>query len=274
MRTLHGDLAKMRTAATTPIGYDLPVGEEQLELNALLGATLRIRFSGDIFCVACGRKTKKSFHQGHCYPCFRSLASCDVCMVKPELCHYTAGTCRQPDWGVAHCMQPHYVYLANSSGLKVGITRATQIPTRWLDQGAVQGLPIFLAASRYLAGLVEVAMKNYVADRTNWRKMLKGDPPRCDMPAQRDALVEQCRDDIDHITKTAGEGRIVLLPTEPTRRFKFPVQRYPQRLIAHNFDKQPEVKGTLIGIKGQYLMFDTGVLNVRKFAGYRVTLEG
>ena len=274
MRTLHGDLAKMHTAATTPVAYDLPVGEERLGLNALLGTTLRIRFWGDIFCVACGRKTKKSFHQGHCYPCSQSLASCDMCIVKPELCHYAAGTCRQPDWGLAHCMQPHYVYLANSSGLKVGITRATQIPTRWLDQGAVQALPIFRVASRYLAGLVEVAMKKHVADRTDWRKMLKGEPQPCDMPAQRDALVERCQDDIGHIAKTAGEGRIVPLSAEQTRSFTFPVEHYPQKLVTHNLDKRPEVEGTLIGVKGQYLMFDTGVLNVRKFAGYRVTVEG
>ena len=274
MRTLHGELAKMRTAATTPVAYTLPVGGEGLALNGLLGSRLRIRSQGEICCVACGRKTKKSFQQGHCYPCSQSLASCDICIVKPELCHYAAGTCRQPDWGLAHCMQPHYVYLANSSGLKVGITRASQIPTRWLDQGAVQALPVFRVASRYLAGLIEVALKKYVADRTDWRKMLRGEPPPCDLPAQRDALIERCQDEIGRIATTAGEGQVIPLLAEPARRFRFPVERYADKLVSHNLDKRPEVEGTLTGVKGQYLMFDTGVLNVRKFAGYRVTVEG
>lgn len=278
MSTLHGDLRKMRTAAATPVSYSLPVGDEQLALNALLGKTLRVTFSGEIFCVGCGRKTKQSFNQGHCYPCFRNLASCDMCIVKPELCHYAAGTCREPEWGLAHCMQPHYVYLANSSGLKVGITRAPQIPTRWLDQGAVQALPIFRVQSRYLAGLIEVAMKKHVADRTDWRRMLKGEPEPCDMLERRDALAELCQEDIAQAVqitaKTTGEGKIALLSDEQPQAFTFPVQRYPQKVSAHNFDKRPQVEGTLMGIKGQYLIFDTGVLNVRKFAGYRVTVEG
>jgi hypothetical protein len=175
-------------------------------------------------------------------------------------------------------MQPHYVYLANSSGLKVGITRAPQIPTRWLDQGAVQALPIFRVQSRYLAGLIEVAMKKHVADRTDWRRMLKGEPEPCDMLERRDALAELCQEDIAQavqtIAKTIGEEKITLLSDEQPQTFTFPIQRYPQKVSAHNFDKRPQVEGTLMGIKGQYLIFDTGVLNVRKFAGYRVTVEG
>ncbi len=277
MSTLQGDLRKMRVMVDTPhtpVSYSLPVGDEELPLNALLGKTLRITFGGEIFCVACGRKTKKSFNQGHCYPCFQNLASCDMCIVKPELCHYAAGTCREPDWGLAHCMQPHYVYLANSSGLKVGITRAPQIPTRWLDQGAVQALPIFRVQSRYLAGLIEVAMKQHVADRTDWRRMLKGEPEPCDMVERRDALVELCQDNIAAAAEKVGEETVTPLLEEQAQTFTFPIQRYPQKVSAHNFDKRPQVEGTLMGMKGQYLIFDTGVLNVRKFSGYRVTVEG
>ena len=271
---LQGDVRKMRVAPETPVAYCLPVGDEELPLNPLVGQTLRLTFGGEIYCVACGRKTKKSFNQGHCYPCFQHLASCDMCIVKPELCHYAAGTCREPEWGLAHCMQPHYVYLANSSGLKVGITRAPQIPTRWLDQGAVQALPIFRVQSRYLAGLIEVAMKQHVADRTDWRKMLKGEPELCDMVGRRDALIDLCRGDIEAVSKTVGEESLSLLREEEPHTFTFPVQAYPKNVSAHNFDKRPQVEGTLMGIKGQYLIFDTGVLNVRKFAGYRVTVEG
>ena len=271
---LQGDLRKMRVAPERPVAYCLPVGDQELPLNPFLGQTLRLTFGGEIYCLACGRKIKKSFNQGHCYPCFQNLASCDMCIVKPELCHYAAGTCREPDWGLAHCMQPHYVYLANSSGLKVGITRAPQIPTRWLDQGAVQALPIFRVQSRYLAGLIEVALKQHVADRTDWRKMLKGEPEPCDMIERRDALVDLCQDDLTAAGKTVGEEKIALLADEQPHTFTFPVQTYPQKVSAHNLDKRPQVEGTLMGIKGQYLIFDTGVLNVRKFAGYRVTVEG
>lgn len=270
---LRGDLRKMLVVPDTPVAYRLPVGDQELHLNPLVGQALRLTFDGEICCLACGRKTKKSFNQGHCYPCFQSLASCDLCIVKPELCHYVAGTCREPEWGLAHCMQPHYVYLANSSGLKVGITRAPQIPTRWLDQGAVQALPIFRVQSRYLAGLIEVAMKTHVADRTDWRKMLKGEPEPRDLIERRDALVDLCHEDIDVAAKTVGEAPVSLLRGEQPRTFTFPVLTYPQKVSAHNFDKRPRVEGTLTGVKGQYLIFDTGVLNVRKFAGYRVTVE-
>ena len=164
---MQGNLRKMRTQPGPPVGYRLPVGEQEVALNPLLGETVRLTFSGEIHCVACGRKTKKSFNQGYCYPCFQSLAQCDLCIVKPELCHYAQGTCREPEWGEAHCMQPHYVYVA-----KVGITS----DSGWMDQGAVQALPIFRVQSRYQAGLLEVIFKQHIADRTNWQRMLKGEP--------------------------------------------------------------------------------------------------
>ena len=138
-----GSLEKMTTQLAEPVQYRLPVGDAELELNPLLGQRLELRYSGRIFCVNCQKKTAKSFNQGYCYPCFIKLAQCDMCIMKPETCHYAAGTCREPSWGEEFCFQPHIVYLANSSGIKVGITRQTQIPTRWIDQGAVQALPVF-----------------------------------------------------------------------------------------------------------------------------------
>ncbi|MGL4475007.1 MAG: DUF2797 domain-containing protein, partial [Shewanella sp.] len=141
---MQGTLVKMRTHldADNGVQYHLPVGDQSLHLNPVIGKTLTLNFSGQIFCCHCGKKTKKSYAQGHCYPCMQKLASCDMCIMKPETCHYDQGTCREPEWGQKNCYTPHYVYLANTSGLKVGITRHTQIPTRWLDQGATQGLPI------------------------------------------------------------------------------------------------------------------------------------
>src|SRR5690625_1150681 len=123
-----GSLRKMAVAPGEPARYALPLGEESVPLNPFLGQEVRLQFRGAIHCIHCGRKSSKSFNQGYCYPCFRSLARCDTCIVRPELCHYFEGTCREPEWGDAHCMIPHIVYLANSTGTKVGITRHTQLP--------------------------------------------------------------------------------------------------------------------------------------------------
>ena len=164
----------MRTELVDPVHYQLPVGEVLIDLNPLLGQEISLVYSGKIFCIECARKTNKSFNQGYCFPCLRRLAACDTCIVRPELCHYHEGTCREPQWGEAHCMQPHVVYLANSSGLKVGITRKTQVPTRWIDQGAIQALPIVEVDTRLQSGLIETALKSTVNDKTDWRRMLKG----------------------------------------------------------------------------------------------------
>lgn len=115
-----GNIEKMIVSQAAPVNYQLPIGEARVDMNAAIGKQIRLKFDGEIHCVACGRLTKKSFNQGHCYPCFRALASCDMCIMKPETCHFALGTCREPEWALSHCMQPHYVYLANSSGIKVG----------------------------------------------------------------------------------------------------------------------------------------------------------
>ena len=272
MEMLRGNLRKMIATDEQPVAYTLPLGNERLPVNPLLGKTLRLVYSGRIQCVGCGQLTKKSFNQGFCFRCFSTLAQCDLCIVKPELCHFAKGTCREPEWGQAHCMQPHYVYLANASGLKVGITRGNQIPTRWLDQGAVQALPVMLVQTRHHAGLVEVIFKKHISDRTDWRKMLKGEPETHDLAAQREDLFSRCEKDLASVSEGDIENSLTRLAKEAVRTFVYPVLTYPTRVTALNLDKTPTVEGTLLGVKGQYLIFDTGVLNVRKFAGYDVAI--
>ncbi|WP_153944945.1 DUF2797 domain-containing protein, partial [Acinetobacter baumannii] len=70
-----------------------------------------------------------------------------------------------------HCMIPHYVYLALSSGVKVGLTRKNNEKKRWVDQGAVRAIPIAEVPTRKMAGELEVYLTQYVADKTDWRKM-------------------------------------------------------------------------------------------------------
>ncbi|MDX1692544.1 MAG: DUF2797 domain-containing protein [Ketobacteraceae bacterium] len=266
-----GTLRKLRTELNDPVTYQLPIGDNLQPLNELIGDCIRLHHTGKIFCIHCGRKTSKSFSQGFCYPCFRKLAQCDTCIVKPETCHYDAGTCREPEWAQSHCFQPHYVYLANSSGVKVGITRENQIPTRWMDQGAIQALPIAKVNSRFLSGLFEVALAEHIADKTNWRTMLKGDVSPIDLPARRDELLSTCKAKIDDLRIRFGEDSLELLD-EPVVDIHYPVEVFPTKVSTHNFDKKPDVSGQLMGIKGQYLMLDTGVINIRKFAGYEIEL--
>jgi hypothetical protein len=270
---ISGGVAKMVTVLGEMVQYRLPLGEELIGLNEYIGHSIKLRHEGTIHCVACGRKTKKSYSQGHCYPCSQKLASCDLCIMKPETCHYAAGTCREPQWGEANCMRDHFVYLANTSGLKVGITRGTQIPTRWMDQGATQALPIFRVANRLLSGLVEVICKEHVADRTDWRRMLKGDGEPMNLAARRDELLALCETQLQALIAEQGEGVIERLPEEKVVTIRYPVSEYPAKVTALNLDKTPEVEGVLKGIKGQYLILESGVLNIRKYGGYDVTLE-
>jgi len=272
METLRSNLRKMIATDEQPVAYTLPFGNERLPVNPLLGKTLRLAYNGQIQCIGCRQLTKKSFNQGFCFRCFSTLAQCDLCIVKPELCHFAKGTCREPEWGQAHCIQPHYVYLANASGLKVGITRGNQIPTRWLDQGAVQALPVMLVQTRHHAGLVEVIFKKHISDRTDWRKMLKGEPETHDLAAQREDLFSRCEKDLASVSEGGVENSLTRLAKEAVRTFVYPVLTYPTRVTALNLDKTSTVEGTLLGVKGQYLIFDTGVLNVRKFAGYNVEI--
>ncbi|MCB1649986.1 MAG: DUF2797 domain-containing protein [Pseudomonadales bacterium] len=262
----------MITRLEAPVAYSLPIGDTRVPLNPLLGKTVALRYSGQINCVHCGRNTNKSFNQGYCYPCFQSLAQCDSCIIHPEKCHYDLGTCREPEWGEEFCMQDHIVYLANSSGVKVGITRATQIPTRWIDQGAVQALAIIRVRSRLQSGSLEVLFKQHVADKTNWRDMLKGSDHATDLFAERDRLVAECRKDIDDLQQRFGFHAISVLSGIDPVQIEYPVLSYPEKINSFNFDTAPEVEGTLLGIKGQYLIFDTGVINMRRFAGYNLEL--
>lgn len=274
MESYSGQLAKMAVSLPSDnlAQYQMVLGQPCAEMNPLLGQTIELSYSGEIYCQNCQRLTKKSYSGGFCFPCSQKLAQCDLCFMKPETCHYAEGTCREPEWGEAVCMQDHIVYLANSSGLKVGITRINQVPTRWIDQGATQALPIFRVQSRYQSGLVEVMFKQHVSDRTDWRKMLKADADPLDLAQQRQQLFEACSNEIAGLQQQFGESAIQMLEAENQVEISYPVTQYPNKVSSLNFDKTPVIRGTLMGIKGQYLMLDNGVLNLRKFTGYQIQM--
>jgi hypothetical protein len=261
------------------VHYQLPLAglgdqsdRQSIELNPLIGKFITLSFSGAIACKHCGKKTKKSYAQGFCYPCMAKLAQCDLCIMKPETCHFHLGTCKEPEWGEKHCMVDHYVYLANSSGLKVGITRHTQLPTRWIDQGACQALPIFKVRTRLQSGLVETALAEFISDKTNWRAMLKGSPEPIDLKERAKELMPKIADKLASLRLEFGDDAITALD-EKVQEINYPVSEYLTKISSFNFDKTNEVSGVLLGIKGQYLIFDKGVINMRKFSSYQINME-
>ncbi|MBM95211.1 MAG: hypothetical protein CMI09_05120 [Oceanospirillaceae bacterium] len=242
-------------------------------LNAYLNGHIEIEWSGLVFCQHCNRKSRKSYGQGYCYPCFTRLAQCDTCMMSPERCHFHQGTCREPSWAEQVCFQPHLVYLSNTSGLKVGITRSTQLPTRWIDQGAAQAVVLAQVSSRRLSGLIEDRIREQMSDKTNWRQLLKSEPPELDLVDIRNSLIQQLKPELLGIAEPFGPDALFFPENGGTRAFQYPVLSYPTKVSSFNLDKTPKIGGRLMGIKGQYLLLDGGVINLRRFSGYEVSLN-
>lgn len=269
----RGALDKMSARLESPVQYAFRLGDAQVPVNPLIGRTVRLEYLGEIHCCHCGRRTKKSFAQGYCYPCFTKLAQCDSCIMSPEKCHFEEGSCREPEWGERFCMTDHVVYLANSSGAKVGITRATQVPTRWIDQGARQALPIMRVATRQQSGFVEDLLRSQVTDRTNWRALLKGEAEPLDLVALREQIFDACAEGIVALQQRFGLQAIQPVIDMDPIDISYPVEAYLAKITSFDLDKTPVVEGTLQGIKGQYLIFDTGVINVRKFTAYQLAIS-
>lgn len=259
-----GNLRKMIGTLADVVQYSLPLGDERLDMNARIGTPVRFEYEGQINCIECGRLTKKSFGQGFCFPCFRSSPSASECILRPELCRAHEGEARDMAWAQTHCLTEQVVYLAKSSAVKVGITRNSQVPTRWIDQGASEAIVFARVPNRYTAGVVEVAMKEHLTDRTNWQRMLKNEIADADLVERKTTLIET----LD------AELRQYVDPDDKVWAIEYPVETFPAKVKSVGFDKLPIIEGTLAGIKGQYLIFDDNrVLNIRKHNGYFVTMS-
>ncbi len=244
-----------------------------IPMNQFLGKVITLEFTGHIYCQNCLKKTKSSFSGGYCYPCSMKLAACDMCILKPETCHYHLGTCREPKFGEDFCFQDHVVYVANSSGPKVGITRVNQIPTRFIDQGATQALPIFQVKSRRMSGLIESELSKIIRDKTDWRKMLKGDSEFVDLKSLRAEIYRDFGEFIDEL-EHSYQSEVQFLEDSSEIDLRFPVEKYPEKVLSLSFAKNPKITGTLQGIKGQYLIFEQGVLNVRTHTSHEIIFHG
>lgn len=260
--TISFSLHKMESAYADPVRYYLNSPDQKLCVNDLLGCELEIQYKNQINCIKCGAVTKTSFAQGYCYPCFMSAPETEDCVLRPELCQAHNHIARDMEYAERNCLIDHYVYMALSGGLKVGVTRYTQKPFRWIDQGAQQAIILAKTPNRFLAGCIEVALKKHFADKTNWRKMLSGD-----LQTEINLVKEKQRaGNLLHI-----DFREYISTDNDITFINYPVRNYPIKIKSIGFDKNNVIRGILSGIKGQYLIFDSGeVINIRKHSGYLV----
>lgn len=259
----QGVLKKMLTENAQPIQYYLSLDEDFIHLNQKINSQLSIKFA-HYQCKNC-QKNKKIYRQGFCYSCFEKSPKAGQWIMHPEKSKaHLDEEDRDLEYEKKVQLQPHIVYFANSSNVKVGVTRKTQIPTRWIDQGAHEAIIFLETPNRYLAGLAEVALKEHIADKTNWRKMLKND------------LTDQNLKQIasDFVAYLPEEVKPYYQVDEEEIQLQFPVESYPQKPISLNLEKNPTYSGKLVGIKGQYLLFeDNRVFNVRNHEGFVVELD-
>jgi hypothetical protein len=261
-----GNLIKMESLHTNPVIYTLSFSGVKVAMNELIGETISLSYLNEINCIRCGKKTKKSFGQGYCYPCFISAPETSPCILKPELCEAHLGISRDMEWSKEHCLTDHYVYLAITAGIKVGVTRCSQIPTRWIDQGAVKAIKFAKTPNRHLAGRIELILANYISDKTPWQKMLKND---IDLSID---LIDRKKNLHRHLTDDLS--MFFLSDDDEILDINYPVDSYPQNVKSIDLDKTIDFSGLMTGIKGQYLLFaDGSVINIRKYNGYKLSLS-
>ena len=259
----QGVLKKMLTENAKEIQYYLDMNTDFINMNQLLNKEITINFIS-YECLNC-HSEKQIYRQGFCKSCFFDTPNAGDWIMRPELSKAHLGIeDRDLAYEKAVQLKPHIVYLANSSNVKVGVTRKTQVPTRWIDQGAHEAIEIVEVPNRYLAGITEVALKSHVADKTNWRKMLKNDVDDVSLLEWREKLKEFIPE----------EAKEYFIDTNSETNLNFPVKKYPEKPRSLNLQKTPLYKGKLVGIKGQYLIFeDETVFNVRSNEGLVVHLE-
>jgi hypothetical protein len=255
------ELYKMKTALQEQVQYKLVSEEATIEMNPLIGKKISMQSTAKFRCQNCRRFVKKLFAQGFCYDCFMKSAAASPCIINPELCEGHLGKGRDPEWEKANHVQPHFVYLAVASAVKVGVTRFSQVPTRWIDQGASYAIKIAETPYRKLAGDIEVALKECFTDKTSWQAMLKNEIGDFDLVDEKWQLESVLPADLAQYM--TDDDEIV--------EINYPVLEFPKKVTSISFDKTPLIEGTLIGIKGQYLILDGGrVLNIRKHDGYYI----
>lgn len=263
--SIYTHLSKMYTSLDGEVQYYLRHDAGKLHLNPLIGNAIEVNFEGVINCMICGKKTKKSFGNGACYSCFMNAPEASPCIIHPELCEAHLGKGRNPEWEDQHHNQEHIVYLAKSSAIKIGITRKTQLPTRWIDQGASEAIILAEVPYRQLAGAIEVQLKEFFTDKTNWQRMLKNELSDLDLLAVKEEALEHYLDEA-YYEYISDEDEIT--------KIIYPVNQFPNKVKSVKLDKEPVIESVLEGIKGQYLYLEDGqVINIRNHSGYLVNIQ-
>ncbi|MFT4969402.1 MAG: hypothetical protein ACI9O4_001149 [Chitinophagales bacterium] len=265
MSSIITHLTKMPTSLEDEVQYYLPYDGGMLHMNPLIGQEIELSFEGVINCMICGKKTKKSFGNGACYNCFMNAPQASPCIINPELCEAHLGKGRDVEWEDKHHNQEHIVYLAKSSAIKIGVTRKTQVPTRWIDQGASEAIILAEVPYRQLAGAIEVQLKEFFTDKTNWQRMLKNEQSPLDILEAKEEAIQHFLDE-EYYDYIADDDEVI--------KIKFPVAEYPEKVKSVKLDKVPIIESVLKGIKGQYLYLENGqVINIRNHSGYLVNLQ-
>jgi hypothetical protein len=259
----EGTLKKMQTEHTNPINYFLNMEDSFLHLNQCLGKTIQIQHSGSQ-CLNC-KQSLAIFRQGFCKSCFFDSPATGDWIMRPELSKAHLGEAdRDLEYEQKIQLQSHIIYLALSSHLKVGVTRKTQLPTRWIDQGAHEASVLIEVPNRFLAGVGEVALKDYFSDKTNWRKMLQHQAEPIAWKEEWNKALDFLPSELKQYTNKQDFS---------VEELHFPVLQYPEKVSSLNLKKTPLFVGKLMGIKGQYLLFeDQTVFNIRSNEGERVKI--
>ncbi len=263
---IQGNLRKMYAKLEQGnVAYQLHVGDERLDLNFLLGKQLQLYFTGKINCMHCGKVTKKSYAQGYCYQCFSTLPQTDEGVLHPEKDLSYLGISRDMEWAEKNSLIPHFVYLSLTDKVKVGVTRHTQVPTRWIDQGASQAIILAETPNRHIAGVIEVYLKQHFADKTNWKQMLTQiQLPMVDLVAEKERAISVLHPELQQYVSENNE----------ITHLQYPIQKVPTALKSIKLETEKTIKKALKGIKGQYLLFDDDIaLNIRNHGGYEVEVE-
>lgn len=268
-----GNIRKMIVENGNPIQYTLPLFNnlekgELVSMNQFVGKEIKLKFTGQINCVVTGKKINKSFGEGMSYDAWKSSPMAVESIINPELdkAHLGEGL-RDLDWERERHVRPHFVYLAQTHSIKVGVTRENSIPSRWIDQGARRAIKFAETPYRQKAGIIEQELKAHITDKTNWRKMLTDE--------RGEGSFEEEFTRLKDLLPRHLKQYILPFNKEEITELDYPVIEYPNKVTSFKLDKRPEVNEKLIGIRGQYLLFaDNSVINLRSHAGYQVSIEG
>lgn len=258
-------LSKMPSIYNDTIKYLLKTDEDFIKMNQLQGKHINIDFLDERYCESCGNQFPKLYRMGFCQNCFYTKPEAGESIIRPELSRAHEGVeDRDLAFEKSYQLQPHIVYLANSGGLKVGVTRLNQKFHRWIDQGAVEATVLAETSNRYEAGMIEVYMKDHLSDKTAWQRMLKNENPELDLKSEKEKAIDVLSQDLKKFVSNDNE----------VYKLNYPVDEYPKSVKSINLDKNGNVNAVLRGIKGQYLIFEGGAsLNIRSHSGYRVKIS-